>query len=243
MANHHGSESASELSDDAATLEGFARYALFWAPRPGEPLARAGAAWLGWDPATGEAAAARADDPRIKAPRRYGLHATLKAPFRLAPGAEVAALDKALQTFAAARAPAVGPGLMLDDGLGFMALRPMAASPAIDALAGDCVTVFDHFRAPLTEEDRRRRGADRLSPRERALLEAHGYPYILDRFRFHITLTGRLKAGEAAETALELNDRFGGFLTPAFRIDAIALFGDPGSGAGFRLLRHYALTG
>ena len=72
----------------------FRRYAIYFAPRPRRALARFGAAWLGWD---AEAGADRdgpelAGLPRPRAeivatPRRYGFHATLKAPFRLARGA------------------------------------------------------------------------------------------------------------------------------------------------------------
>ncbi|MEM6423455.1 MAG: DUF1045 domain-containing protein [Pseudomonadota bacterium] len=240
MANQNPEATA---TDAGPPLGGYDRYAIYWVPQPGEPLAQAGAAWLGWDPSTGERDPAREADGRVAAPRRYGLHATLKAPFRLAEDRSVEDLDNALASFAAARRTAIGPGLGLDDGLGFMALRPLAPSPQIDNLAADCVTVFDRFRAPVTPEDRMRAGADRMSPRQRALFEAHGYQYILDLFRFHITLTGPLSAEQISETALELNDRFGSLLTPAFRIHTITLLGDPGGEAGFRLLRHYALTG
>src|SRR5271163_3354025 len=71
------------------------RYALYFAPRPETALAQFGARWLGWDVERGRAvdavetaglptelhAAVTAD------PCRYGFHATLKAPFRLAEGA------------------------------------------------------------------------------------------------------------------------------------------------------------
>ncbi|MEO1460174.1 MAG: DUF1045 domain-containing protein, partial [Pseudomonadota bacterium] len=107
-----------------APLEGYARYAVYWAPRPESGLARAGAAWLGWDPATGASDPERAADPRVEAPRRYGLHATLKPPFRLAEGVTPAALDNAVAALAASLAPAEAPAHAVDAALGFLSLRP-----------------------------------------------------------------------------------------------------------------------
>ncbi|HTZ38232.1 MAG TPA: DUF1045 domain-containing protein [Stellaceae bacterium] len=90
-----------------------ARYAVYFVPEPGAPLARFGAAWLGYDIAGGKAAArpALAGVPaeRLEAitaePRRYGFHATLKPPFSLAEGTSAAALDAAVAALAARIAP------------------------------------------------------------------------------------------------------------------------------------------
>ncbi|MGF1552460.1 MAG: DUF1045 domain-containing protein [Paracoccaceae bacterium] len=229
----------------ALAIEGYHRYAVFWAPPAGSPLARFGADWLGWDPAAGRRT--REPDPRVAAPARYGLHATLKAPFRLADGVAPGDLDAALETFAARRAPAAAPGLVLDDALGFLALAPGGPSPGLDALAAEAVRGFDRFRAPLDEADRARRGADRLDPEARRLFETWGYPHVLGRFRFHVTLTGRLDPAEAAAARAALAGRLDGLLTARFTLDALSLFGDPGGGqdehAGFRHLRRYPLTG
>jgi hypothetical protein len=65
-----------------------ARLALYWAPDLDDPLHRDGSSWLGRDAETGAAL----PQPRVPGhdlaaitadPRGYGLHATLKAPFRL----------------------------------------------------------------------------------------------------------------------------------------------------------------
>ncbi len=80
----------------------FRRYALFWAPPRGSALARFGASWLGWDAEAGELVP-HPEVPRLPlpvaeitaTPRRYGFHGTLKPPFRLAEGANVAGLDAA----------------------------------------------------------------------------------------------------------------------------------------------------
>ena len=70
------------------------RYALYYAPPPGTALAAFGARWLGRDPDGAEAPAspelARVTPGEwrraVALPRRYGFHATLKAPFSLAEG-------------------------------------------------------------------------------------------------------------------------------------------------------------
>ena len=80
------------------------RYALYWAPQEGSDLARLGGAWLGL---RGESNSAGPPPPipgfdalRIHVltaePRRYGLHATLKPPFALANGTDLASLRQAL---------------------------------------------------------------------------------------------------------------------------------------------------
>ncbi|WP_223252672.1 DUF1045 domain-containing protein [Paracoccus mutanolyticus] len=69
----------------------FRRYAIYHLPEGA--LGRMGTAWLGWDPRRGSPAArpvVRAlpgdAEALTRAPRPYGFHATLKAPFRLAAG-------------------------------------------------------------------------------------------------------------------------------------------------------------
>ena len=82
--------------------------------------------------------------------RRYGFHATLKAPFRLAEGRTPEELDAAVARFAAGRDAAVIPRLTLARLGGFFALVPGAEAPGLYALADEVVTAFDDFRAPTT---------------------------------------------------------------------------------------------
>jgi hypothetical protein len=67
------------------------RYALYFAPAPGSAWARFGADWF-----------AR-PDPRRESPRRYGFHATLKAPFRLRSGAQARDLFAEVDQFTRAK--------------------------------------------------------------------------------------------------------------------------------------------
>jgi Protein of unknown function (DUF1045) len=136
-------------------------------------------------------------------PRRYGFHATLKAPFHLQSVPENELL-RALDLFAAGHQPPLPIRLKAELIEGFAALVPQEQSPAINALAADCVRFFDRFRAPLSQDERTHRLAGgRLSERQISYLDRYGYPYVLEEFRFHMTLTGLL-LGEDREGVLSL---------------------------------------
>jgi hypothetical protein len=211
------------------------RYAVYAVPVPGHPLAALAADWLGRD-ARGGAVAREADafdDLRAEA-RRYGFHGTLKAPFRLAEGTTEAALAAAAETLAG---PALPVRLVLADDLGFPALRPAEPVPALEALAETCVRVLDGFRAPPTPEELARRKPERLSPGQRDLLMRWGYPYVLEEFRFHMTLGARAEdttrhAGFMRAAA----ERFGRVLADPVPL-GVALFVEPARGAPFTLWR------
>ena len=63
----------------------FERFAVYFVPAPGSRLNDFGRSWLGVDINCGELL--RASSEAIARPRRYGFHATLRAPMRLRPGA------------------------------------------------------------------------------------------------------------------------------------------------------------
>lgn len=248
-----GGTSAADRGEEAP-LEGWARYALYAAPAPESALGRLGAEWFGTaaDPAPRElrerpsfaalGRSAQGIDDLVAGPARYGFHGTLKAPFRLVETQTPAALDAALARFAAARAPVPVPRLEVAADAGFVALRPSAASPKLDARAAEIVAYFDPFRAPMTEEEHRRRNPERLAPEPRALLERWGYPWVMTQFRFHITLSRQLPPEEAADLAARLAPIFAPALETPFQLDEVALFADPGEGT-FRLLRRHAFGG
>ncbi|MDZ7603687.1 MAG: DUF1045 domain-containing protein, partial [Hoeflea sp.] len=87
------------------------RYALYFAPEPASPLAGLAASWIGRDAATGKPVqqpdfdGMGADElAGITGPaRRYGFHATLKAPFRLADGVNERDLLQTMDRFCASR--------------------------------------------------------------------------------------------------------------------------------------------
>ena len=174
------------------------RYAVYFAPRRDSRWWAFGAAWLGRD----DARDVRLRQPELHGlhsggmealtaqPRRYGFHATMKPPFRLRAGETFDSLLAHLQLLAAGRR-ALPLGRLVPVYMdGFVALATAIPNPGVQALAAQCVTELDHLRAPLTQEDRQRRRVDPADSRAADLFERYGYPEVLERFRFHMTLTG-----------------------------------------------------
>ncbi|MEO0634837.1 MAG: DUF1045 domain-containing protein, partial [Pseudomonadota bacterium] len=121
----------------------FTRYAIYYTPEPGTPLAEFGANWLGWDSAAG---AARGhpqveglDIAQITAtPRKYGFHGTIKPPFRLAEGVTPEALDHAVAALARRMTGVTAAPLVLRRLGRFYALVLSEPSEALAALAAAC---------------------------------------------------------------------------------------------------------
>ncbi len=226
------------------------RYALYYAAASGTLLHRFGTSWLGRDHATGEAL----PQPRVPgivpdrlasvttSPRRYGFHATLKAPFRLAAGRRPRDLYDAVAAFAAARQPFELPPLAVGDLKGFIALVPSLPAAQLDQLAADCVRDFDGWRAPLSDAERARRLKNLLTARQLQQLESVGYPYVFDDFSFHMTLTERLGGAEHAVLLPFLRDRAAAVTADPFVVDAIAVFEQPTPGAAFVMTARYGFT-
>jgi hypothetical protein len=221
------------------------RLAVYYAPRPGA-FADHAAAWLGWDAIRGEAMP-QPDLPDIPFPailtaeaRRYGFHGTLRAPFRLADGISAEAAGDRIARLAARLAPVTCEGLALEDLQGFLALTPMGCEAALLELGAAVVEGTNELRAALTETEIARRRPESLTPRQRDLLQAWGYPYVMEEFRFHLTLTDRLPDPGPAMQALAAH--FGPVVPQPFRIEDLCLFGEDAAGR-FHLLHRYALAG
>ncbi|HLG79936.1 MAG TPA: DUF1045 domain-containing protein [Bradyrhizobium sp.] len=231
-------------------MTGFPRYAIYYASPRGATLDRFGTELLGYDAWTGEdlpfpdgVTEAVPDWRDITSdPRKYGFHATLKAPFALAPGRTEAELVAACAGFAGEpRAiPAFRP--VTDSISGFIAVIPAGRSAQLEALAADCVTAFDCFRAPLTERDRARRNPAELTERQRDHLDRWGYPYVMDEFRFHMTLTGRLDASRRGSVLTMLRKRFAAIAVDSLSVDRIALFRQDAADARFRIIGAWPLA-
>ena len=177
------------------------RYAIFFAPAHGSPWWEFGARWLGRDerddtslvqPTLVQIAPDELREITAE-PRRYGFHATLKAPFSLSGDHTIDDLTARLQVLAATLTPVLLGPLQVTTLGDFVALVPALATKELMALAAACVTGLDDLRVPLSEADLARRRIGRLNAREQELLQAYGYPYVLERFRFHFTLSGPLE--------------------------------------------------
>ncbi len=174
-------------------------------------------------------------------PRKYGFHGTLKPPFHLAPGRDAAMLADAVGSLAARLAPVTLPGLAFQPIGGFLALVPEGDTAPLAALASEVVRGLDRFRAPADAAEIARRRPERLSDRQRAHLAKWGYPYVMDEFRFHLTLTGNVGAEAARATAEVLRPVLAPLLPRPFEVNALCLFGEAADGR-FHLLHRYTLS-
>lgn len=221
----------------------YARFAIYYLPPEG-PLAEFGAKWLGWDVVTGREVP-QFDLPGLHditmTPRKYGLHGTLKPPFRLKEGQTSEALESAVFDVASALSPAACDGLKLTHLGRFLALTPFGTLDGLQRIAEACVRDLDGFRAPAGEAELTRRRKAGLSARQEALLVKWGYPYVFEEFRFHLTLSGRLPDGALDAWTQTLQGHLPELPTPLV-IDQIALCGERQDGR-FELIHRYTLTG
>lgn len=221
----------------------FTRFAIYYLP-PDGALAEFGAAWLGWDAIRGAAAVQPVvpglDDVTMT-PRKYGFHGTLKPPFRLARGTSAEALAKAVAMMAQDCAPAVAEGLALRRLGRFLALTPEGDQTGIARVAATCVEVLDPFRAPTGAAELARRRKAGLTDRQDDYLVRWGYPYVMEEFRFHLTLTGRLEP-ETIDHWTAIAKAHLPPLPHPFAMEEVALVGERPDGC-FELIQRYALAG
>src|SRR5271165_5769651 len=224
------------------------RYALYLTPPPDSDLWRFGRDVIGRDAATGlscEGYDVEAWRSLTSEPRRYGFHATVKAPFRLRADLDFVDLTDRVTAFARSFKPFDAGELHVGamaaaDGRAFVVLRPEGRSKALQSFEACAVRTLDALRAPLAEDERTRRNVSKLTPRQRYYLEAWGYPYVIDEFRPHITLTNAV--ADPAPLIKSLQWEFSlRVASRTMRVDAVTLFGEASPNGDFRILRHFPL--
>ncbi len=217
--------------------ERFQRFAIYWTPLPETAIAEFGALWFGGFETFG--LAPELADRATKAPAVYGLHATIKAPFRLKDGVAPEVLRDALENFCANRRAPAATRLMLGHYQRYLTVMLNGNEADVDWLAAECVTHFDTFRAPFGEKEDTRAEMDDLSPQEAAFLREFGYPYVLSAFRFHISLAGPLESAELDEAANALEPHLASFMSEPFQIQDLSLLGEPRSGGVFEVISRH----
>ena len=213
--------------------QSYSRYAIYFNPRIGSALAEFGKKWFDES----------SSSHLVAGPKRYGFHATLKAPFQLNDQRTFDELVTAIKYLAADFSPVdVGPLVQTHMG-GFIALVPKTECPNLNQLAFDWVRLLDPYRAPANTAKLERQRAVGLSDIQEEMLQKWGYPYVDKCFRFHITLTGQLSAKERESVQPALDELLMPVLKEPLMIKDICLVGDPGNGESFRLLERFPLTG
>jgi len=235
---------------DAKYLATPYRCAVYFVPNPQSAWWQAGSHWLGRCAATQQpmaqptlAGISAADQWAVTAePRRYGWHATLKAPFKIMAGENLKSVMTAMHDLAKTLPAFDLPALHISTEGGFLALRPEGDASSINRAAAACVTALHRFAQPLSEADLVRRRLAPLTPEQDQLLLKWGYPYVLDAYEFHLSLTGRLGSMSDAEKAAWQQAAQTHFAhLPMCRFDRLALFVEPERGADFQLFDHVVL--
>ena len=203
------------------------RYAIYYAPAADSALWRKAEAWLTQPELL----------PLTETARRYGFHATIKAPMVLAEGTDRAGLEQALVAFSAVHGP-VGMGRCGAHviGGGFLALTPIEQPPELTDFAAELVEAFEDFRAPLEPEERERRLRALLTPRQVELVDAYGYPYVFEEFQLHMTLTDRLPVELREPLQQRAEAWFVDELAQPMMLDRLVVFHEAAAGEPFRRL-------
>jgi putative phosphonate metabolism protein len=225
------------------------RFAIYYAPATTHLLWSRAVEWLGRDPADGSLFAPAIGDlsrERLSeltvSARRYGFHATLKAPMELAEGTNRVELEQSLVAFGLKYKQVSIGRLKLTLLDGFLALVPEHQSEALTALAGECVAHFEPFRRPMGKAERERRIRSGLSAYQIALLDHYGYPYVMDQFLFHMTLSDRLDPADREPMMCAAQEWFGPVLGREVMLDRLSLFHEAGAGAPFMRLADFPLS-
>lgn len=227
------------------------RYGIYFTPTAHDPLLRVAANWLGRNAFNGMVVrtpvigAVKPEEisALTEEPRRYGFHATIKAPFRLHENYEEHQMLSSMMHFASGYQAVVLPPLKVAQIGPFFALVPSEPCAALQQLANDVVVHFERFRAPLNAAELAKRKPEKMDDLHRSNLEQWGYPYVFEQFRFHMTLTGAVPAEQQAHVRNVLDVFFAPVLSEPVKINNLALFTEAESGAPFEVHSLHPLTG
>lgn len=229
------------------------RYAIYYTASKDSELTRLGSTWLGRDAFSGDEIGQPAVDglsaqrmaELTVSPRRYGFHATMKAPFRLRSGVTETTLVNRFEQLCANTKPVLLPEGLAVNKLGhFLALTPTRPASELSDLAAHCVRDLDDLRQDLTPEDLARRQSAGLSERQSSYLTRWGYPHVFDEFRFHMTLSVSLiDDADGPRLSDACRDYFVPVTSRPLRIDRLAIYVEAEPGAPFVISHSEPLTG
>lgn len=213
----------------------FRRYAVYFVPDGA--WGDFGAAWLGWDCRRGAEVDLLAPDfaALTERPRKYGFHATIRSPFRLAEGCTEEDLASATENLSAAFEPIALDSLQLSRMWSFLALTAPDEWAELQGLSDRTVEALDDFRAPLSADELARRRGGGLTDRQEELLARWGYPHVREQFRFHLTLTGPIRSPDAVEAALR--ERLAEPMQRPLVLDSLSLMGEAEDGRFHQIAR------
>ena len=232
----------------------FERYAIYVTLPQDSTLYHKASQWFSYDAYQGDSPTIEYDlqeelrpllpysDYNSKA-SQYGFHGTLKAPFRLKNGIKYKSLQKMMKHFCRLTSVFHCVGLEVKQIDNFLALVPKQDCKKIIQLSKDSVQTFDVFRAALTSDEIDKRQPNKLSDNQRLMLKQWGYPYVLDEFRFHMTLTDRLTQPQIDTCKPLLEEYFKECLRQPLRIGQLSLCYQSSEYSSFVILDSFPLHG
>ncbi len=224
----------------------YSRYAVFYLPPSDSPLADFGAQWFGYDIRTGkfrEPIQTTTFDLKelTKISHRYGLHATLKAPFRLKKKYDLSNLFKRVEKQASKSEPFTYPSMKITQLAGFPALMPKHNRAKMVHLEERLVHKLNKFGKKPDQSTSDRRRKVKLNALEQEYFRLYGYPYVLDHFRFHLTLCDKAERSTRSVISSFLEENYSEVLTSSLEVREIAVVGERKSDGYFEELERFAL--
>jgi len=228
------------------------RHAAYFAPAPKSQAWDLGSQWLGR--CAHQLTALK--QPQFKefsaelfagltsAPRLYGWHATLKAPFELNPNTQFEDLQPAFRHLAHHTASAFHLPLKLVEMGDFLALVPSQPSAELQKLAAHCVEALHPLALPLSVSELQRRTGAGLTARQNELLQQWAYPFVMDQFQFHMTLSGSLKNIDPSlklDLKAAAQEWFAPLLSDGLEIDAVSWFSQDQKNGNFQWVERFEL--
>lgn len=209
------------------------RVAIYFTPRPESDIAVAAAKWLGRD-IFSQQYKNQLPPPGVSvdrfreltaSPFHYGFHGTLKPPFRLKPDRTISQLSESLEKFAEKRKVFILPEIALHNLGSFLCLMPTEPYPELFELAKKVVAEFDEFRLPIGAEELEKRRAAGLTDNQDLMFRTWGYPYVMEEFSFHLTLSGKIRDKEEREIITSYaQSLFDGEICRNIPFDGLSLF-------------------
>lgn len=227
------------------------RYAIFYVPEQGSLFNLAGSSWLGRDaydggtfaqPNVGELKPWQVAERTLNA-RRYGFHATLKAPAPLADHVTETDYVSAVAEFCKITPAVVLPNVEVRAFSSIFAIVPEARFAPLNELEKNIVMHFEPWRGGLNSEAMENRRLGKLTERQITNLERWGYAHCLDEFKFHMTLSDRIPEAEQPAFVAAMIKHFAEFDNATLSIDRLGIFVEVEPGAPFRILDSFALEG
>ena len=225
------------------------RFAIYFVPPESNDLTRFTASWFGWDVYKG----IKVDYPVLhnlnydikeitNTPSKYGFHGTLKAPFSLVPDKTIDDLKLSLSMLSRSIKKFEIPSICLRIIDEFIAIVPTSQNESIHSLAKKCLEDLDSFREAESDEILNKRRSGRLSTSEEHNLLKWGYPYVLDDFQFHLTMTGKLPLKVCKHVFSVLSLELHEVLNAPLFIGKICLVGENKMDGKFGVIEEFSLV-